>query len=379
MIPLKKVTVSLGEKSYAIHISTGSWDVQLESLLNYEVSEGSQAGKSLLRNFSGQKVLLITDSHVEKHYYLPVSQALTRSGAIVSVAVVSPGESAKALTKVEDLYSAALSSGLNRSSFIIALGGGVVGDLAGFIAATYMRGIAFIQIPTSLLAQVDSSIGGKVAVNHPSAKNVVGAFHQPRGVLINIDTLSTLSPREFSTGMAELIKHGFIYDSSFVDWLDTNLVALMAHDSEALIEAIYRSCLIKSTVVSQDEKEHGLRAILNFGHTIGHSIEAVAGYGTYTHGEAVAIGMIAESYIAFQRGLIDQEYLERLKGILFAAGLPIQMPNLDTQALLHAMGHDKKNVKDRIVFVLPQRLGVVSVYQDVEESEILSALKIAGA
>jgi len=368
----KTVALDLGEKSYLIHIGRG-WETLVQKLFSDKADcASSQRGLSRCR-----KALIVTDENVNPLYGSSIFTALNQAGIKAEILAVPPGESSKDLGSVEGLYTAALKAGLDRSSMIVALGGGVVGDLAGFIAATYMRGISFLQIPTSLLAQVDSSIGGKVAVNHPLAKNIIGAFHQPAGVLINIDTLATLPPRELSTGMAELIKHGFIYSSSFLNWLEENLDAVMELDGDALTEAVYQSCTIKAAIVSQDEKEQGLRAILNFGHTIGHGIEAVAGYGRYTHGEAVAIGMVTESYIALLRGLINESCIDRIKGILIKAGLPVRMPSLEQHSLLQAMRHDKKNTGDKIAFVLLEGPGKTSVYRDVDAEIIKEAIKLA--
>lgn len=371
---IKTVTVSLGAKSYPIYIGAGSWKAIIQDCMEALY----QDAPSLLKDLQRQKVLMITDETVYRCFGPEAVDALASLGLRLHTAVVPQGESSKSLQQAEALYTAALKAELDRASWIIALGGGVVGDLAGFIAATYMRGISFLQIPTSLLAQVDSSVGGKVAVNHPLSKNVIGAFHQPKGVFINISALSSLPRREWSTGMAELIKHGFIQDAAFVGWLSSRMDALAALDADTSVEGISRSCAIKASVVSQDEREHGLRAILNFGHTVGHAIEAVAGYGAYTHGEAVAIGMIAESCLACHRRYIDKDYLTLLKSLLKTAGLPTVLPVMDRQRLLEAMGRDKKNADDRIVFVLPKAVGSVFVSRDIEEHEILSALDAAG-
>ena len=371
---MKTVTVSLGAKSYPIYIGAGTWKAFMEDCM----VALHRDTPSLLKQLQGQKALVITDETVHRCFGREAEGAMASLGLRLHTAIVPEGEGAKSLRQAEALYTAALEAGLDRSSWIIALGGGVMGDLAGFVAATYMRGISFLQIPTSLLAQVDSSVGGKVAVNHPLSKNVIGAFHQPRGVFINISALSTLPRREWSTGMAELIKHGFIQDAGFVDWLFSRMDALAALDSDTFIEGISRSCAIKASVVSQDERERGLRAILNFGHTVGHAIEAVAGYGTYTHGEAVAIGMVAESCLAYHRKCIDKDYLNLLKSLLKAAGLPTVLPGIDKGLLLKAMSRDKKNTDDRIVFVLPESVGSVQVTRDIEAHEILSALDAAG-
>ena len=296
-------------------------------------------------------------------------------GYRVNPAVIPPGEVSKSFDKALELYTHALEARLDRSSSIVALGGGVVGDLAGFIAATYMRGIGFIQIPTSLLAQVDSSIGGKVAINHPLAKNIIGAFYQPDAVFICPDTLVSLPSREFATGMAELIKHAFIADPDFISWLEENMIALISRDVEALSSAIHRSCLIKTGVVEQDEKETGLRMILNFGHTIGHAIEAATGYSKYTHGEAVAMGMIYESSIAMKMGLVNQGYINRLSDILRRAGLPTQLDTPAWGPIVERMIHDKKNVNQGIVLVLPTGYGKVSIIKDLNPEQVKQMLQ----
>lgn len=265
------------------------------------------------------------------------------------------------------LYTKAIESRLDRSSSIVALGGGVVGDLAGFVASTYMRGIGFVQIPTTLLSQVDSSVGGKVAVNHPLGKNIIGSFYQPKIVYINANTLLTLPSREFSSGMSELIKYGFIWDENFLNWLESKLDSIMAKDEKIIVKAIEWACNIKARVVEQDEKEKGLRAILNFGHTVGHAIEAVSNYSKYTHGEAVALGMICESRLAAKMGLIDDNLLARLIDLIEKAGLPTSLDEqLPVESLIKAMQHDKKNISDRIAFVLPVATGKVDVFRNVD-------------
>ena len=356
---MKTVQVDLGEKSYPIYLHD-DWGKLFRKASGYLKSD---------------KVLIITDEHVSPLYCHETEEMLRSYGGKTFTAVVPPGEPSKSLQAAEKLYTAALKAGLERSSLIIALGGGVIGDLAGFVASTYMRGIPFVQIPTSLLAQVDSSIGGKVAVNHPQAKNIIGSFYQPKCVLMNLRTQTTLPDRELSTGMAELIKHGIIRDEALLTWLEANMDSLMARNIDLLTEAVFRSCEIKAQVVSQDEKEQGLRAILNFGHTIGHAVEAASGYGTLTHGEAVAIGMVAEAHIAHILGLVDREYIERIKRVLLRAGLPITVPDPDSGRLLEWMRHDKKNVHGKILFVLPTAPGKVEVFRDVRTEVILEALR----
>lgn len=359
---MKSIDIDLNEKSYSIMISSGSWSAFFDYIPD---------------NLKNEKALIITDRNVYSYYFKDISAALDSMNMDYHVVIVPPGEKSKDFSAIEKLYTAALDFNLNRRSFIIALGGGVIGDLAGFVASTYMRGIPFIQIPTTLLAQVDSSIGGKVAVNHPMGKNIIGAFHQPKVVLINTDTLRTLPPRELSTGMAELIKYGLIYDQAFLKWLDSNLSLLMALDSDAMTHAIQRSCQIKASIVEQDEEEFGLRKILNFGHTIGHAIESTAGYGKFNHGEAVALGMVVESYIALQKGLIDERYIQKLKSILNRSRLPVALPNLNIDSMIDAMRHDKKNIEGKITFVLPVGIGQVEVFDDITIEEIKKALLMA--
>jgi 3-dehydroquinate synthase len=365
---MKKIPVQLEKKSYFIYLDD-KWESLFQDGLSSLYTKGG----------SQKKLLLITDENVANWYRHPVEEQLRDLGFIVTTAVIKPGESAKTLGEADKLYDIALEANLDRKSLVVALGGGVIGDLAGFVAATYMRGVPFIQIPTSLLAQVDSSVGGKVAVNHPKAKNVIGAFYQPKSVLMNASTLMTLPKRELSTGLAEVIKYGVIYDEGFLSWLETHMADLVLQDLTLLSKAIQRSCEIKADIVSQDETEQGLRAILNFGHTVGHAIESSAGYGSYTHGEAVSIGMIAESRIANLMGLVPAEYVKRLEVILLAAGLPVALPKVDPSALLGWMRHDKKNIGDKIGFVLPVSPSRVEVFHNVETNIILDALALTRA
>ncbi len=357
---MRTVHVELGEKSYPVFLSD-NWRELYEKASGYLTSD---------------KALIITDQHIYSLYCQEVEGLLQSLGVNTHTAVVPSGEASKSFKEAEKLYTKALKAGLDRKSLIIALGGGVIGDLAGFVASTYMRGVPFIQVPTSLLAQVDSSIGGKVAINHPQAKNIIGSFYQPECVLMNIRTLATLPDREMSTGMAELIKHGIIRDDNLLKWLEENMNKMMERDIQSLTEGIARSCEIKAEVVSQDEKEQGLRAILNFGHTIGHAIESISGYGVLSHGEAVSIGMVAEAYIAKLRGLIEADYVDRMKEILISAGLPVTVPDLDTDQLIELMRHDKKNTQGNIVFVLPTAPGQVEVFRDVTEETIIRALEM---
>lgn len=356
---MQTIIVDLKERAYPIHISPEGWEALSQAI-----------GESM----RDKKIMVVCDENTHRLYYEAVKGALESVGCSVCLAVIPPGEASKSFEQAQVLYTRALESNLTRSSTIVALGGGVVGDLAGFIAATYMRGIGFIQVPTSLLAQVDSSVGGKVAINHPLAKNIIGAFYQPHMVFINPNTLKTLPIRELSTGMAELIKHAFIADNDFITWLEQNVEALMACDVEALAHALYRSCSIKARVVEQDERESGLRMILNFGHTVGHAIESATGYSKYTHGEAVAIGMVYEAKLALHMGLIGQEYINRLSSLLERAGLPTVLESADWDLIFQRMAYDKKNAGSGITFALPVGYGKVQVFKGVGMDDIMQAL-----
>ena len=262
---------------------------------------------------------------------------------------------------------------MDRASAIIALGGGVTGDIAGFAAASYMRGIRFIQVPTSLLAQVDSSVGGKVGVDYKGSKNIIGAFHQPFFVYINLNTLQTLPKREFISGLAEVIKHGVIYDKAFFDYLEQNIEKVLNQDIETLKYVVRKNCAIKAQVVQQDEKEHGLRAILNFGHTIGHSIESVLLF-SLLHGECVSVGMNAAAYIAARKNLLGQGDFDRMIKLLQRAGLPIQVNDIDVNRVYNEMLRDKKQVKNKLKFILPTSIGQVIQTTEVTKEDIFGAL-----
>jgi 3-dehydroquinate synthase len=355
---MEKVIVDLGSKSYPILIENGLLD---------------NLGYILKEYFAGNRIMVVTDSHLRDLYSEEVMASLEEAGFNASLETIPAGEVSKSLRRAEFVYNAALEHGLDRKSAILALGGGVVGDLAGFIAATYMRGIDFIQVPTSLLAQVDSSVGGKVAVNLEKAKNIVGAFYQPRLVLIDPGALRTLPDREFNEGLAEVIKYGIIRDEDFFRWLEQNIRSLR-QDAGTLIFAIRRSCEIKASIVAEDEKECGLRMILNCGHTVAHALEAVLGYGNILHGEAVALGLVIEAKIALNRGLIDRRTYLRIEGLVKST-VPMELPpDLDKNRIIASMSYDKKNVDGKITFVLPEGLGKAGIYTDVTREEILSAL-----
>ena len=358
---MRTINVSLGERSYSIFIGEDA----LARL-------GTECRKLKL----GRRCAVISDQHVAPLYAQKGLTALTAAGFDPVLLTVPAGETAKSLKTVHACYDQLAGHRLERNSFIVALGGGVVGDLAGFVAATYLRGIAFVQAPTSLLAQVDSSVGGKVGVNLKAGKNLVGAFYQPRLVLCDLKVLSTLPPRELRAGLAEVIKYGIIYDASLFRRLERDLPKLLRLDSAALGAAVARCCEIKAEVVGQDEQEHGLRAILNFGHTIGHAIEAISGYGRHLHGEALAIGLVAAAKLsARQLGLAPRE-VDQITTLLAAAGLPtrITFNPKQRQRLFEAMRLDKKVSGGDVKFVLAERIGKAVWGQSVPLPHIEQAL-----
>lgn len=326
---------------------------------------------------SSKRVLVVTDNNVAPLYLAPVIDSLQVAGYSVGSWVMPAGESSKSLAMLEKMVGEAMRQGLDRTSGIVALGGGVVGDAAGFLAASYMRGIPFIQLPTTLVAH-DSSVGGKVGVNHPLGKNMIGAFHQPDLVAFDVDALRTLPRREVSAGFAEVIKEALIWDQSFVAWLEVNRRELMAMETDLLAEAIERGCRIKAEVVSIDEKESDLRAILNYGHTIGHALEAVTGYRQLIHGEAVAIGMVGAARLGEKLGLA-QEVARRTQALVQSFGLPHQTSvAAQADALIDAMRRDKKANQGSLTFVLPRDIGQVEIVNDVPETavrEVLSQLE----
>ncbi|MFA4884603.1 MAG: 3-dehydroquinate synthase [Desulfotomaculaceae bacterium] len=350
------VPVNLGPRSYPIYIGSGIL--------------GGLGG--LLKEYGyGKKALLVSNPAVYQRYGELVKNSLVRNGFEVITGEIGDGEEYKTLDEAAGLYDLALTGELDRRCPVIALGGGVVGDLAGFIAATYMRGVPFIQVPTTLLAQVDSSVGGKVAVNHPRGKNIIGAFYQPGLVLADVDTLQTLPARQIRSGLSEVIKYGVIWDESFLAWLEDNMAKLLSGDSEAMAQAVWESCRIKARVVEEDETELGLRAILNFGHTIGHAVEALTGYKTFTHGEAVAIGMASAAHLAQLVGMLAPADCRQIVSLILAAGLPVEIPaGLAVERIMENLRHDKKVRAGRLTFVLPEKIGRVCVRRDIPEKVI---------
>ena len=359
---MRKVMVELGARSYPIVIGSGIAD-EIVSFI-------SQAGDS-------GHGMIVTDANVAPLCADAAAELVARAGVRADIVTIPAGESSKSLTQANELFTRAIELRLDRKSPIIALGGGVVGDLAGFVAATYMRGVPFIQMPTSLLAQVDSSVGGKVAVNHPHGKNLIGAFYQPDAVFMDLDLLRTLPAREIATGLGEIIKYGIIYDADFFAWLEEHCADVLALEPAAAAHMIARSCEIKADVVRQDEREGGLRRILNFGHTIAHAIEKETGYVRYRHGEAVAIGMVGAADISAQMGLLADSECIRINDLIRAMGLPVSAENVTADAMYADLFHDKKTVGGRIHWVLAEEIGRVSVHSEVPEElvrKILSGL-----
>jgi len=351
----RTITVELGDRSYPIVIGRGLLGGSFD----------------LARYVSGNDCLVVTNETVAPLYLQQLKADL--NGCSVGVLELADGEAFKTIETAGSILDALVQARAGRDTTVIALGGGVVGDITGFAAACYMRGVAFIQVPTTLLAQVDSSVGGKTGVNHPKGKNLVGAFHQPKIVLIDTDTLSTLPGRELRAGLAEVIKHGAIADRTFFEWLELNMDALLAKDPDALAHAVQRSCEIKAEVVADDERESGRRAILNFGHTFGHAIEHCQGYGDWLHGEAVAVGMV----MAGELSGLDDDDKSRLKRLVASAGLPTAPPPAGSKALRDAMGLDKKVQHKQMRFVLLKALGESYITSDYDDARLLHILEAA--
>lgn len=348
---MQTLNVELGERSYPILIGSG--------LLGDAGAYGELA--------ENRQVLIVTNTTIAPLYLSTVEQAL--SATKLRSLALADGESHKTLDTAADIFDALMAESFARDCVIVALGGGVIGDMAGFAAAAYQRGVDFIQIPTTLLAQVDSSVGGKTAVNHPRGKNMIGAFHQPRRVLIDTDVLATLPDRELSAGLAEVIKYGLIRDLPFLAWLEDNLERLLQRDRDALTHAIAESCRNKAEVVAADERESGQRALLNLGHTFGHAIEAGLGYGEWLHGEAVAAGMCVAARMSQALGLVSQADVQRVERLFAAAGLPIHPPvGLGPDRALELMGHDKKVLGGRIRLVLLRQVGEAFVTGDYDSA-----------
>jgi len=355
---MRTVNVSLGERSYAIHVGAGllsRCDLVLPAL-------------------KARRAVVISNDVVGPLYLATVMAALSEAGVGASEIILADGEAHKNWETLNLIFDALLARRAERSTTLFALGGGVIGDLVGFAAATYQRGVPFIQLPTTLLAQVDSSVGGKTGINHPLGKNMIGAFHQPRLVLADTDTLATLPDRELSAGLAEVIKYGLIRDLPFLAWIESNLERLLARDGEAMSYAIERSCINKAEVVAADETEAGVRALLNLGHTFGHAIETGTGYGSWLHGEAVAVGTIMAAEMSRRLGWLESADVERIREIFRRARLPTAGPRLALDRYLELMRLDKKVLAGQIRFVLLRRIGEAIVWGEAEEADTCAAI-----
>ena len=353
--------VELGDRSYEIFIGSGML---------------REASPRISQQMKLTHAVVITDDNVETPYAIGVAESLSDAGVAVDLMVVDAGETSKSVQTAELLWHRLLEANADRQTAVIAVGGGVIGDLAGFVAATYTRGLRFVQVPTSLLAQVDSSVGGKVAINLPGAKNIVGAFWQPAAVLLDTQTLSTLPQREYHAGLGEVVKYGVICDPRFFEFLEQHVDAILARDDEVLQYIVMRCCQLKAEVVQEDEREEsGRRAILNYGHTFGHALEAATRYTQLLHGEAVSIGMIRASRLAEFLGLVDPSLTTRQQDLLTAFSLPVNVPAVDLDVVLEAMQRDKKVAHGDLCFVLPTRLGHVELRDRIDAELVRSAIE----
>lgn len=385
------VPVDLGPRSYEIPIVSHKladcasvlkrWWCERDGMSSMTCKQRPPLGSSWLRDHKAPPdpvALIVTDTNVESTHAATVQGSLARSGWRCEVEVLPAGEPSKSLNVLTRVYDRLIGMQADRRTVIVAVGGGVVGDAAGFVAATYARGLPFVQVPTTLLSAVDSSVGGKTGVNHPLAKNMIGAFYQPIGVFIDTATLETLPEREFRSGLAEVVKYGVILDAEFLTYLEHHVDAINSRQPDAIRHLIARSCQLKAFVVEQDEFEvSGLRAVLNYGHTFAHAFEALCGYGQLLHGEAVAIGMVHASRLAERRGLVGGDCTARQVALLKALRLPTALPEgiqLSNDAILARMRLDKKTVSGSLRFVLPTRIGEVKTFGDIPESDVLAVL-----
>lgn len=357
---VRMVKVDLGEKSYPIYIGP-----------NILLKTGVYV-KELGVDF---KVMVVTNPTVRALYGETVTKSLAEAGFQVIVAEIPDGEQYKSMDSARLLYDIAFENNMDRNCVILALGGGVIGDLAGFVASTYMRGVQFVQVPTTLLAQVDSSVGGKVAVNHPKGKNIIGSFYQPRLVISDTKVLSTLPQREFRAGMAEVIKYGIIWDRNFFEYMKKYHTDIEQMCSETMVHIVETSCSIKARVVEQDETEQGQRAILNYGHTFGHAYESLTNYKKYVHGEAVAIGMVTAAKVAVKLGMLKSEDMIRIEKLIQVYGLPVKFGALEVRDIIESMSHDKKVRSGQVRYVLPLKIGRVEITSNVPETIISDVLR----
>ncbi len=356
---MRTVSVSLGERSYSIHVGAG--------LL--------RAPELIVPLLAQKRAAVITNATIAPLYLGPISAMLRAAGVDVVPIVLPDGEDHKTWQTLNLIFDELIAKRCERRTTLIGLGGGVVGDMAGFAAATWQRGAPFIQVPTTLLAQVDSSVGGKTAINHPLGKNMIGAFYQPRVVVTDLDVLSTLPDRELKAGLAEVIKHGLIRDARFFEWLEANIVKLLARDANALEHAVVRCCEIKAEVVAMDEREEDVRAWLNFGHTFGHAIESGLGFGTWLHGEAIAAGMMIAAELSLRLGKLGAGDVERVEHLLVRAGLPVRGPDFAFSRYLELMSVDKKARDGALRFILLDGLGKAIVANDIPAETVSAALQ----
>jgi len=360
---VKTVRVGLGKRSYDILIGAGLLDQFHQVLERYK---------------TGKRLFLISNPSVSRLFGTNLFQRLSGNGYQVAQVFIPDGEAHKSLKTVEAIYADLITQGADRASTLVALGGGVTGDIVGFVAATFLRGVPYLQIPTTLLSQVDSSVGGKTGVNHRLGKNMIGAFYQPQLVCIDTDTLSSLPPREFQSGLYEVVKYGLICDSEFFEFLEGHLEEIQKRTPDVLKKVISRCCEIKAEITSSDEKEAGLRRILNFGHTFGHALEAATEFQGLTHGEAIAWGMLAETRLSFMKGDLDESTSQRISRCIRRMG---ELPPVDlvpTQGILEAMKRDKKRQNDQIVFVLLEDIGKTRITEGLEEDVLIQAWEEIG-
>ena len=354
------IKVALGERSYDITLGDGTLDT-LGLFCRALGLSGTAA--------------VVSNTTVAPLYFDRVRASLEKSGYRVLLVALPDGEGYKNSATLNLIYDSLVDGSLDRGSFILALGGGVIGDLAGFAAASYLRGIPFVQVPTTLLSQVDSSVGGKTGINHPKGKNLIGAFYQPRGVLIDVTTLNTLPDREYLSGLGEIVKYGAVLDRDFFDFLEQNAGPLLARDKDALIQAVGRSCAIKAGVVESDEREGGVRAVLNYGHTLGHAVETLTGYSSFLHGEAVAIGMVQAARVSQSLGFCSAADRERVEALLAAFGLPRELPAFPAAAYAEALSHDKKVRDSGLLFICNFGIGA---YRMERVKDLKALLEICG-
>jgi 3-dehydroquinate synthase len=357
---MESIRVQLGERSYEIAVTS---------------SDMAGLGSFARQRVKGGRAFVVTDEHVIEHAE-KFAAALGAAGFQPQLVSLPAGESQKSLGVASYLYDQLAEAKADRKTLVVAVGGGVIGDLAGFVAATWNRGLPLLMVPTTLLAMVDSSVGGKVGINHPLGKNLIGAFHQPVGVWIDTAFLRTLPDREYRSGLAEVVKYGVILDAELFSYLEQHTAAILARDAEGVRHIVARSCRLKANVVEQDEREEtGLRAVLNYGHTFAHAFETVGGYGTWLHGEAVSAGMICASRLAERLGLVGADVTERQRRLLQSFALPIAPERLSVDELLATMRRDKKTVAGKLRFVLPRQLGDAALFDDVPESEVCQILQ----